>query len=233
MLVGMAELDAAVFHQYAEYLWRRAGRIIARWAVVGALVGCALGAVMLSSWADWPLQHREAYLLMALGAISGAVLGRSLGSARVFGLRLQAQLVQHQLQFERSTLAQSQAASEPERPLSYAPTGVPPVSAPEPAAAEPAAAAPASAPERAEIHGGQAIGPQPGPEPPLPYVSSGLPLIWAPAPAAPASAAVESEPAAAESGSVTADSESATTSRVSARDSAPTYGWRAGESTAA
>jgi hypothetical protein len=171
MVVVMVELDAAIFHQYAEYLWRRAGRIVARWAVVGGLFGGALGAVMLSPWADWPLQHRDAYLLMALGAISGAVLGRSIGSARALGLRLQAQLAQHQLHFERSTLAQHQDRPEPAASPPYVPTGVPPVSAPGPAVAPAVSAAvdlvsaapspaPAAAPRQpAEGYGWRAIEP--------------------------------------------------------------------------
>ena len=141
MVLLMVEPDAAIFHQYAEYLWRKAGRIVARWAVAGALVGGALGAVMLSPWAHWPLEHRTAYLLVALGAISGAVLGRSIGATRALGLRLQAQLAQHQLHFERSTLAQHQERPGPAASPPYVPAGTPPVSA----AGRPVSAPPVSA----------------------------------------------------------------------------------------
>ncbi len=110
-----------------------------RWTVTGALVGGVLGSVMLTSWANWPVPHRQAYLLVALGAISGCVLGRSLGTTRALVLRLQAELAQHQLEFERSTLARVAApAGEAKRPaapapLPYVPVGVPPVSATTPA----------------------------------------------------------------------------------------------------
>lgn len=136
----MGEPDAAVFHRYAEYLWRRAGGIVLRWTVAGALVGAVLGSVMLTSWASWPVHHRQVYLVIALGAIAGCVLGRSLGTTRALGLRLQAELAQHQLEFERSTLARAAAAAEeakappaPPAPLPYVPVGVPPVSAVAPA----------------------------------------------------------------------------------------------------
>lgn len=136
----MDERDAAVFHRYAEYLWRRAGGIVLRWTVGGALLGGILGSVMLTSWANWPLHHRQAYLLVVLGAVAGCVLGRSLGTTRAMGLRLQAELAQHQLQFERSTLARAAEVEETKTPVAvppYVPAGVPPVSAAAPA--EPAA----------------------------------------------------------------------------------------------
>jgi hypothetical protein len=138
----MDDRDAAVFHRYAEYLWRKAGGIVLRWTIGGAVLGAVLGSVMLTSWANWPLHHRQAYLLVALGALAGCVLGRSLGTTRAMGLRLQAELAQHQLQFERSTLARAAAEVEAEQapraaPPPYVPVGVPPVSAA--TAAEPAA----------------------------------------------------------------------------------------------
>jgi hypothetical protein len=155
----MGEHDAAIFHRYAEYLWKRAGGIVARWAVTGAVLGAAAGAVMLTSWADWPLSHRNAYLLIALGAVSGAVLGRSVGAARSLGLRLQAELAQHQLQFERFALGQSQQVRpEPAATPPYVPSGAPPVSAPAPVEAPPPAAEQADS-TRSETYGWQAIEP--------------------------------------------------------------------------
>jgi MFS family permease len=136
----MGEPDAAVFHRYAEYLWRRAGGIVMRWTVGGAVLGGALGSVMLTSWANWHVSRNQAFLVMALGAVAGCVLGRSLGTTRAMGLRLQAELAKHQLEFERSTLARAAEAEEAKRPaaapLPYVPVGAPPVSAlvpPEPA----------------------------------------------------------------------------------------------------
>lgn len=128
----MDDRDAAIFHRYAEYLWRRAGGIVMRWTAGGAFVGALLGSVMFTSWANWPVHHREVYLVVALGAVAGCVLGRSLGVTRAMGLRLQAELAQHQLQFERSTLARAAEVAEqmarPSASLPYVPVGAPPVS---------------------------------------------------------------------------------------------------------
>jgi len=140
MLGWMAEPDAAVFHRYAEYFWRRAGGIVLGWTIAGTVVGGTLGSVMLTSWANWPLHHRQAYLVVALGAIAGCVLGRSIGVTRALGFRLQAELAQHQLAFERSTLERTatvEAAKQSPAAPPYVPAGVPPVSAaapPEPVA---------------------------------------------------------------------------------------------------
>jgi len=149
----MGEPDAAIFHRYAEYLWQRAGAIVARWTTAGALLGAALGAVMLSPWADWPLSRREVYLVIALGAITGGFLGRSMGAAKALGLRLQAELAQHQLQFERYALSRGQVSPEPSAPVPYVPSGAPPVSGVEPVAADPAPASPGAS------YGWQAIEP--------------------------------------------------------------------------
>lgn len=138
----MGEPDAAVFHRYAEYLWRRAGGIVMRWTLFGAILGGVLGSIMLTSWANWPVPHRQAYLLVVLGAVAGCVLGRSLGVTKAMGLRLQAELARHQLEFERSTLARAAEVEEAKRrpvatALPYVPAGAPPVSAltpPQPAA---------------------------------------------------------------------------------------------------
>lgn len=137
MLNSMDDRDAAVFHRYAEYLWRRAGGVVLRWTVGGALVGAVLGSVMFTSWAHWPVHGRQVYLVVLLGALAGCVLGRSLGVTRAMGLRLQAELAQHQLQFERSTLARAAEATaqkaSPPAPAPYVPVGVPPVSVAAPA----------------------------------------------------------------------------------------------------
>lgn len=128
MLRRMNDSDAAVFHRYADYLWRKAGGIVLRWTIAGAAIGGALGSVMLSSWANWPVHHRQTYLVIALGALAGCVLGRSLGGTRAMGLRLQAELAQHQLQFERSTLARAAEDKTSPAPPPYVPAGGPPVS---------------------------------------------------------------------------------------------------------
>jgi MFS family permease len=150
MLDAVDERDTAVFHRYAEYLWRRAGGIVLGWTIGGTVLGGILGSLMLTPWANWPLHHHQAYLLVALGAVAGGVLGRSIGTTKAMGLRLQAELAQHQLQFERSTLAraaeaEAAAKAPPPAPLPYLPAGVPPVSA-------------VAAPEEPEGYGWAAMG---------------------------------------------------------------------------
>lgn len=124
----MDDRDAAVFHRYAEYLWRRAGGIVQLWTAVGAVIGALLGSVMFTSWANWPVHDRQVWLVVMLGAVAGCFLGRSLGVTRAMGLRLQAELAQHQLQFERSTLARAEQKTQSPAPPPYVPVGVPPVS---------------------------------------------------------------------------------------------------------
>lgn len=101
----MPDREASVFHRYSAFLARRAGGIVLRWTICCALLGGALGAVTLSGWAHWPVPHREAYLVVLLGAVCGAVLGRTLGSGRAQMARFHAQLAQHQLEFERRLFA--------------------------------------------------------------------------------------------------------------------------------
>ncbi|HZD87197.1 MAG TPA: hypothetical protein VE088_04255, partial [Gaiellaceae bacterium] len=129
----MSDLDASVFQHYTEFLARRATSMVARWTIAGLLVGAGLGAIMLTPWAHWPVTHRQVYLVVLLGAVTCGMLGRSLGSHRALGLKLQAQLAQHQLQFERTALAVGAAAaaapSHPQpaaAPAQYRPAAVPP-----------------------------------------------------------------------------------------------------------
>lgn len=136
----MSELDPTVFQRYAEYLGRRASSCVTRWTAAGALAGLALGSVFLTSWADWPIPRPQAFLVPLLGAAAGAVLGFKVGNGRAVGLRLQAQLAQHQLHFERTALAGRVAtATVPTAaPTPLAPAPVePPVSAGPPVSTTP------------------------------------------------------------------------------------------------
>lgn len=143
MEIPVSELDPAVLEEYAAHLERKAGAVVARWTAAASLVGAGLGAVALTSWASWPVPHREAYGLVLLGAVAGAVLGRSLGGKRSRSLALQAQLARHQLHFERFFLgatrpraaaAEPSPVPQPEPPVvpvapPSVPAGAPPVSA--------------------------------------------------------------------------------------------------------
>jgi len=109
----MSELDPTIFTQYAEHLLRRAEHVVARWTAVCGIVGALLGATLLTSWAHWPIHGQEARLVVLLGGVAGLVLGYSLGSRRAVGLQLQAQLAQHQYQFELLILARPNMQPDP------------------------------------------------------------------------------------------------------------------------
>lgn len=153
----MSELDPSIFELYAEHLERRANAIVARWTAVFGIVGALLGAVLQTPWANWPIQGQEARLVLLLGGVCGLVLGHSFGSSRALGFRLQAQLAQHQLQFELTTLAKVAAAQEAVResvrepvPVPVVapqfPAGMPPVTASTPETVQAPAPPPAIAP---------------------------------------------------------------------------------------
>ncbi len=106
--------EPTIVDLYAAHLARKASGIVNRWMVVLGLACAGLGAVPLSSWADWPITHRAAYGTVVLGLLAGGILGRSIGSSRASGLRLQAQLVVHQDELERTALAVARAAGQPQ-----------------------------------------------------------------------------------------------------------------------
>lgn len=130
----MLDRDASVFHRYTAFLARRAGGIVVRWTAFGGLLGGVLGAVTLTHWAKWPVSHHQGYLVAVLGAVCGAFLGRAIGSGRAQTLLFQAQLAQHQLEFERRLLEVSAAvAAQPQpQPVVEAPPAAEPEPQPQP-----------------------------------------------------------------------------------------------------
>ena len=104
----------SIFHRYTAFLARRADGIVLGWTIAGGVVGLLLGAVTLTGWSNWPVSHGEGYLVALLGAVSGAFLGRAIGSGRAQMVLFQAQLAQHQLEFERRLLALGAAVPQPQ-----------------------------------------------------------------------------------------------------------------------
>lgn len=145
----MGDREASVFHRYTAYLAQRAGGIVLRWTIVGGLLGLALGSVTLTHWANWPVSHSQGYFVALLGLVSGAFLGRAIGSGRAQMILFQAQLAQHQHDFERKLLAvsaavqaqpepQPAAVPQPQPEAARAPVApVAPAVEPEPVSAEP------------------------------------------------------------------------------------------------
>ena len=138
--------EPTIVELYASHLAGKAAGIVNRWIVGVGLVCAGLGAVPLTSWADWPITHRAAYGTVVLGALAGGILGRSIGSSRASGFRLQAQLVVHQDELERTALAVARAAGHPQAaPAAPAPAAAPAATEP-PLSAPPPAPAPAPVP---------------------------------------------------------------------------------------
>lgn len=143
----MPERDS-IFHRYTAYLARRAGGMVLRWTIVCGFAGLLLGAITLTGWAHWPVSHNEAYLVALLGAISGAFLGRAIGSSRAQLVLFHAQLAQHQLEFERKllTLGAAVAHQQQQTPQAQPLPAVETPAAVEAPVAPPAPVAPADLP---------------------------------------------------------------------------------------
>ena len=144
----MAELDLSIVEQYADHLQRKANGRVTLFTIFFALVGSILGSVPLISLKYGLIPHHLGYATLLVGAAAGGYLGYTMGARRAEGLRLQAQLMLHQLKLGQSLV--QVAAPVPSVPLSYVPVTPVPVPVPAPVApallvAAPAAPAPAPA----------------------------------------------------------------------------------------
>jgi hypothetical protein len=106
-----AEYDPSIIELAAARLYSKADAVVMGSITIGIVVGAAFGAIPLSSLgASWPIPSALGFATLILGAILGAVIGYTIGDARAFGYRLQAQSALCQLQIERNTAAVTQAA---------------------------------------------------------------------------------------------------------------------------
>lgn len=101
----MAEFDPTVIERHAGYLYRRANALTRGSMVAGALFGATVGAYPLTPWSHWPVPHMFGVATLLFGALAGVMIGYVVGDSRATSVRLQAQLVLHQLQLERNTAA--------------------------------------------------------------------------------------------------------------------------------
>jgi hypothetical protein len=101
----MAEFDPTVIERHAAYLYRRADALTRGSMVVGAGFGAVVGAYPLTPWSHWPVPHMFGVATLLFGALAGLMIGYVIGDSRATGVRLQAQLVLHQVQLERNTAA--------------------------------------------------------------------------------------------------------------------------------
>lgn len=98
----MAKYDAQVIVTFADDLYRQAGSIAATYAVLGVLIGLVLGAVVGNS----VVPDGGALIGAALGALLLGALAFKIGQQRAFALRLQAQVALCQVQIEANTRAE-------------------------------------------------------------------------------------------------------------------------------
>jgi hypothetical protein len=146
----MTPLDPSIVELYAEHLQRQASSRIMGHTIAVALVGAFLGSAPLLAPKRVLVPHSLGLMLLLVGAAAGGYLGYTIGVRRAEGLRLQAQMVLHQLQVEQALIQPAAAvAVAPTLPSLAVPAAAPPAAAaPVPAAAPaaPAAVAPDPAP---------------------------------------------------------------------------------------
>jgi hypothetical protein len=140
--------DPSAIERYAAGLQKKADSRVARFSLLGLLIGGLLGstpvlAPLISHVHSW-VPHRFAYAAAVFGPAAGGYLGFLIGQSRAVALRLQASLALHQIELGRA-LHRVEAMR---LPLPAAATLPPPAPAPAPApaAAPPPAPAPAVAP---------------------------------------------------------------------------------------
>ena len=106
-----AEYDPNIIELAAARLYSKADAVVMGSIATGIVVGAAFGAIPLTSLGtSWPIPSTFGFATLILGAILGSVIGYTVGDARAFGYRLQAQSALCQLQIERNTSAATQAA---------------------------------------------------------------------------------------------------------------------------
>ena len=156
----LPDYDPRIIEQFAQRLYGKASAFVAGSVVVGGVIGAAFGSVPLTSLgAAWPIPSFLGFATLILGAIIGAAIGYTIGDARSFGYKLQAQSALCQLQVERNTAIAAKALSAlvtasrqragtvQTRPATPAPAPTP---TPVPTAVSQPAPTPAPAPMRPE-----------------------------------------------------------------------------------
>ena len=96
--------DPRIIERFAESLYRKASAFVVGSVVAGVVFGMAIGAVPLTSLGEaWPIPSFLGFGTMLLGGVLGGVVGYSIGDARSFGYRLQAQTTLLNLEMERNS----------------------------------------------------------------------------------------------------------------------------------
>jgi len=136
-----AEYDPSIIELSAARLYSKADAVVMGSIATGMVIGAAFGAVPLTSLgAAWPIPSIFGVASLIVGALLGAIIGYTIGDARAFGYRIQAQSALCQLQIERNTAAVMQVAAI--RPVAPQPVAVvpPPLQSVEPPLSPPVSA---------------------------------------------------------------------------------------------
>lgn len=123
-----AEYDPSIIELSAARLYSKADAVVLGSIATGMVIGAAFGSVPLTSLgAAWPIPSIFGVATLIVGAVLGGIIGYTIGDARAFGYRIQAQSALCQLQIERNTAAVLQAAvirpvpTVPTQPVAVAP----------------------------------------------------------------------------------------------------------------
>jgi len=107
-----AEYDPSIIELAAARLYSKADAVVMGSIATGMVIGAAFGAIPLTSLgAAWPIPSIFGVATLIVGALLGAIIGYTVGDARAFGYRIQAQSALCQLQIERNTAAAVQAVA--------------------------------------------------------------------------------------------------------------------------
>jgi hypothetical protein len=98
--------DPSAIERYAAGLQKKADSRVARFSLLGLLIGGLLGstpvlAPLISHVHSW-VPHRFAYAAAVFGPAAGGYLGFLIGQSRAVALRLQASMALHQIELGRA-----------------------------------------------------------------------------------------------------------------------------------
>ena len=93
--------DPEIIHEFAKRLYKQAASILIVYTVLGAVMGAAIGAIIVNATS----LHRDMNPMIGvlIGAAFFGLFGFSIGRERAFKLKLQAQTALCQVKIEENT----------------------------------------------------------------------------------------------------------------------------------
>lgn len=114
------EYDSGIIEQHARSLYSEADWVVYKYSFLGIILGGTAAAIAAR------FQGSSIGVMGLVGAVVGFLIGNSMGRARAFQYRLQAQTVLCQMQIERntrgtvSTLVEDKPSKESNAPVPFA-----------------------------------------------------------------------------------------------------------------